>query len=211
MAAGLGFKDFVTGEVLTAADVDGYLMQGIWVFADATARNAAVTSPQEGNACYLKDTDVIQVYNGSTWVTQSSNNSGKVLQSVQATTSTDTSNSTSTYADSTLTVNITPTLATSKILIMTSQALRRTDGSTGNAVQTRLMRDSTVLLTTAPLFYTGTAVFQGSQQSLVYLDTPATTSALTYKTQFRNIQNTATTQANYDSNTASIVVLEIGV
>jgi hypothetical protein len=33
MAAGLGFKDFQTGEVLTAADVDGYLMQGIWVFA----------------------------------------------------------------------------------------------------------------------------------------------------------------------------------
>ena len=71
MAAGLGFKDFVTGEVLTAADVDGYLMQGIWVFADATARDAAVTSPQEGNSCYLKDTDVIQVYSGSSWVTKS--------------------------------------------------------------------------------------------------------------------------------------------
>lgn len=68
MAAGLGFKDFVTGEVLTAADVDGYLMQGIWVFANATARDAAVTSPQEGNACYLKDTDVIQTYSGSAWV-----------------------------------------------------------------------------------------------------------------------------------------------
>jgi hypothetical protein len=52
MAAGLGFKDFVTGEVLTAADVDGYLMQGIWVFDDAAARDAAVTSPQEGNACF---------------------------------------------------------------------------------------------------------------------------------------------------------------
>lgn len=71
MAAGLGFKDFVTGEVLTAADVDGYLMQGIWVFADATARDAAVTLPQEGNACYLKDTDVIQVYSGSSWVNKS--------------------------------------------------------------------------------------------------------------------------------------------
>ena len=71
MAAGLGFKDFVTGEVLTAADVDGYLMQGIWVFANATARDAAVTSPQEGNSCYLKDTDVIQVYSGSSWVTKS--------------------------------------------------------------------------------------------------------------------------------------------
>ena len=71
MAAGLGFKDFTTGEVLTAADVDGYLMQGIWVFDDATARDAAVTSPQEGNSCYLKDTDVIQVYSGSSWVTKS--------------------------------------------------------------------------------------------------------------------------------------------
>ena len=74
MAAGLGFKDFTTGEVLTAADVDGYLMQGIWVFASAAARDAAVTSPQEGNACYLKDTDVIQVYTGSTWAAQSASN-----------------------------------------------------------------------------------------------------------------------------------------
>jgi len=74
MAAGLGFKDFTTGEVLTANDVDGYLMQGIWVFANATARDAAVTSPQEGNACYLKDTDVIMVYSGSAWATQSASN-----------------------------------------------------------------------------------------------------------------------------------------
>jgi len=71
MAAPLGFKTFATGDVLTAADTNGYLMQGIWVFANATARDAAVTSPQEGNACYLKDTDVIQVYSGSAWVTKS--------------------------------------------------------------------------------------------------------------------------------------------
>jgi hypothetical protein len=71
MAAGLGFKDFVTGEVLTAADVDGYLMQGIWVFANAAARDAAVTSPQEGNACYLKDTDAVMTYSGSAWVSAS--------------------------------------------------------------------------------------------------------------------------------------------
>jgi hypothetical protein len=67
MAAGLGFKDFVTGEVLTAADVDGYLMQGVWVFDDATARDAAVTSPQEGNFAYLKDTNVTTYYTGSAW------------------------------------------------------------------------------------------------------------------------------------------------
>ena len=67
MAAGLGFKDFVTGEVLTANDVDGYLMQGVWVFASAAARDAAVTSPQEGNFAYLKDTNVTTYYTGSAW------------------------------------------------------------------------------------------------------------------------------------------------
>lgn len=75
MAAGQGFKTFNTGDVLTASDVNGYLMQGIWVFANAAARDAAVTSPQEGNSCYLKDTDVIQVYSGSAWVTKSSGSS----------------------------------------------------------------------------------------------------------------------------------------
>ena len=68
MAAGQGFKTFATGDILTAADTNGYLMQGIWVFANATARDAAVTSPQEGNACYLKDTDAVQTYSGSAWV-----------------------------------------------------------------------------------------------------------------------------------------------
>jgi len=67
MAAGLGFKDFVTGEVLTAADVDGYLMQGVWVFASAAVRDATVTSPQEGNFAYLKDTNVTTYYTGSAW------------------------------------------------------------------------------------------------------------------------------------------------
>lgn len=67
MAAGLGFKDFTTGEVLTAADVDGYLMQGIWVFASEAARNAAVTSPQEGNFAFTKDTNSLWYYTGSAW------------------------------------------------------------------------------------------------------------------------------------------------
>jgi hypothetical protein len=54
MAAGLGFKTFTTGEVLTSADTNGYLMQGVLVFADAAARDAAITSPQEGQFAYLK-------------------------------------------------------------------------------------------------------------------------------------------------------------
>jgi len=68
MAAGLGFKTFTTGEVLTAADTNGYLMQGVLVFASAAARDAAITSPQEGQYCYLKDTNSTQYYDGAAWV-----------------------------------------------------------------------------------------------------------------------------------------------
>lgn len=68
MAAGLGFKAFNTGDVLSASDTNGYLMQGTWVFADAAARSAAVTSPQEGNMSYLKDTNSTEYYSGSAWV-----------------------------------------------------------------------------------------------------------------------------------------------
>ena len=68
MAAGLGFKTFTTGEVLTAADVNGYLMQGILVFATEAARNSAITSPQEGQFAFTKDTNSLWYYTGSAWV-----------------------------------------------------------------------------------------------------------------------------------------------
>ena len=68
MAAGLGFKTFTTGEVLTAADVNGYLMQGILVFATEAARNSAITSPQEGQFAFTKDTNTTWYYTGSAWV-----------------------------------------------------------------------------------------------------------------------------------------------
>jgi len=68
MAAGLGFKTFTTGEVLTSADVNGYLMQGVLVFASAAARNAAITSPQEGQFAFTKDTNGLWYYDGAAWV-----------------------------------------------------------------------------------------------------------------------------------------------
>jgi hypothetical protein len=68
MAAGLGFKTFTTGEVLTAADTNGYLMQGILVFASSAARASAVTSPQEGQYSFLKDTNALEYYDGAAWV-----------------------------------------------------------------------------------------------------------------------------------------------
>lgn len=69
MAAGLGYVEFSTGDVLTAAAANGYLAsQVVMVFADAAARTAAITSPQEGMISYLKDTNATQYYSGSAWV-----------------------------------------------------------------------------------------------------------------------------------------------
>ena len=68
MAAGLGFKTFTTGEVLSASDVNGYLMQGVLVFASTAARDAAITSPQEGQFAFTKDTDQLWYRSASAWV-----------------------------------------------------------------------------------------------------------------------------------------------
>ena len=63
-----GFKTFAVSEVLTAADVNNYLMeQAVAVFADSTARDAAITSPENGQACFLLDSQTLQFYYSSAW------------------------------------------------------------------------------------------------------------------------------------------------
>jgi hypothetical protein len=94
MAAGLGFKTFTTGEVLSAGDTNGYLMQGVLVFASAAARDAAITSPQEGQFAYLKDTNVTTYYTGSAWTALVS---GDTLVGVGLTKSADQSLTNATY------------------------------------------------------------------------------------------------------------------
>jgi hypothetical protein len=68
MAAGLGFKTFATGEVLSAENVNGYLMQGILVFATEAARDAAITVPAEGQFAFTKDNNTTWFYDGAAWV-----------------------------------------------------------------------------------------------------------------------------------------------
>ena len=63
------FKDFAAGDILTAADVDDFLMrQTIMTFADAAARDTALSAVlAEGMFCYLNDTNAFQYYDGSAW------------------------------------------------------------------------------------------------------------------------------------------------
>jgi len=68
--AGAGFKTFNTGDVLTASDVNTYLMQQtVMVFDDAAARTSALgANVAEGMFSYLKDTNLTYRYDGSSWL-----------------------------------------------------------------------------------------------------------------------------------------------
>jgi hypothetical protein len=138
---------------------------------------------------------------------------GKVLQVVSANTTTQTSNSTTTMADTTLTATITPTSASSKILVLLTQnGLLRSSGNSNNAVNINLLRGATVISQVMSTgLYTDTALLlTGMQAGANYLDSPATTSATTYKTQFSNRFAGAEVRVQQANDMSSIVLLEIG-
>lgn len=67
--AGAGYKTFLVGEILEAAEVNTYLMeQSIMVFSGTAARGTAIgTAVAEGMVSYLADSDSLEVYNGTSW------------------------------------------------------------------------------------------------------------------------------------------------
>lgn len=67
---GGGYKTFTAGSILTAADVNSYLMQGVMYFATTTARDAAITAPTRGMTAYIGSNDTsegLYTYNGTSW------------------------------------------------------------------------------------------------------------------------------------------------
>ena len=121
--------------------------------------------------------------------------SGAILQVVQATTNTTVANTTATYVDSGLSASITPSSSSNKVLVLVSQHCvhgRSVDGQ-GGGIQ--LLRGSTVIwepvnngngASTGPfLFYLSDVRDLYYFTPLNYLDSPATTSSVTYKTQGR--------------------------
>ena len=68
--AGLGYKVWAAGDVLAAADVNGYLMdQAVMVFDTSGARGSAIGTATEGMVTYLKDTNNLEFWSGSAWTT----------------------------------------------------------------------------------------------------------------------------------------------
>jgi hypothetical protein len=165
--------------------------QTVMVFDDSAARGSAIPTPSEGMVTYLKDEDKLFQYDGSNFVAVSQPG---ILQ-VVSTTKTDTFSTTSgTYTDITdLSLSITPTSATSKVLVIVAVAFTPTVDNTGAHVQ--LLRDSTALSigdaagsrvrASATVVHQNTSPSTSGPTSIVFLDSPASASSLTYKLQTR--------------------------
>lgn len=220
--AGLGRKQWSAGDTLTASDVNGYLMdQSVMVFAGTAARASAIPTPSAGMVSYSTATG-LELYNGSVW-----SSVGKVLQVVSTAL-------TSTYTDSSasgtlttitgLSATITPSATSSKILVLASVSVGGTDGSrfvfglTGGNTATAYIGDTAgsrkrVATGQIPAEPNGLM-----QVSLMFLDSPATTSSTTYSVQtaaiagetvYVNRAGTDTDNANHCRGASTITVMEI--
>jgi len=154
--------------------------------------------------------------NGSTKATLNSSGfsyPGAVLQVVTGSTSTSVSTNGTTYLDTNLTATITPTSSTSKILVLISQnGITKGPGANGAGLKLQLLRGSTVLIKIQGYAgYTESSSYNWiGGVSSAYLDSPGTTSATTYKTQFGNEQAVAAfVNVNNDNSTSTITLLEI--
>lgn len=263
MAAGAGYIEFTTGDILTASAANEYLAsQVVMVFASASARTSAIASPQEGMVSYLKDTNAIEYYSGSAWVAVGGSTpmttkgdlygfsttgaripvgsngqvlmadsaealgvkwanagGGKVLQVVQGTTTTATTVTGTTLTDTNITATITPSSSTSKILVLAACTVQMYTSGSQNQVGMgmNLLRGSTTIFEDNAngegwYFtngYTGYHQLQGIQ-TINHLDSPATTSATTYKIQIKASTASGTAKTSDNSRTSSIILLEIG-
>lgn len=137
---------------------------------------------------------------------------GSVLQVVSGTYSTQVSSTSATFADTGLSASITPSLATSKVLVLVSQAVSLGTGNSGS-MSLKFVRGATDIQTFLNAQYANVAasINWANYNFHVYLDSPATTSATTYKTQFAMPTAVSTTgYVQRGSATSTILLLEIG-
>jgi len=136
---------------------------------------------------------------------------GQVLQVVQGTTTVSVTSSTTSYADTGLTATITPKFATSKILVLISHTNNyKTSGSSGNGLFLNLCRNgSQIIQFASELNYTATATGNYFASCFNYQDSPATTSATTYKTQFKNQAAASNVGVQANGNMSTITLMEI--
>ena len=179
--------------------------------ATVSTASSLVLAQYDSGRLYFTSTGVAiwEKYQGA-----SAGGGGKVLQVVTANYGTAVINSTGTYADTGLTATITPATTGSRILVMVTHADSYRTGSTSGLVL-NIKRGATEIWnngTSGDETNYATADTVVFTTSFSYLDSPATTSATTYKTQLKNSAAIASVRTNFNSTagTSQIILIEIG-
>ncbi len=197
----------------TTADVTPLTTKGdLFTFDTADARLGVGTNGQILVADSAEAT-------GLKWATPSGG--GKLLQVVSATTTTSTAITSTSYTDTTITATITPTLASSKIFVMVSASVRSFRQGDGTYTDAKLLRGATSLTTWYDRYFMGMDIDTSGtennlalvgQPSITYMDSPASTSALTYKLQAAVYTTSASSSVTFQigSSRSTITLFEIG-
>lgn len=219
MAAGWPTKaNYATGDVLSATnmnDLSGTVnlinpsAKGD-LYAGSAANTYTKLSVGANNTVLTADSSTAT---GLKWAAAAGG--GKVLQVIMGTTGTPVTSATSTFVDSNLTANITCSATTSKVLVLVSQKVTKNNANTSTMMSMRLVRSGTTIFTPdTSMLETASAVVQQQTFSMNYLDSPASTSALTYKTQFCSTNNNSQVLCQADTASAyaysQIILMEIG-
>lgn len=189
----------------TIVDAKGDLIAA--TAADTVARLAVGTNGQVLTADSTTAT-------GLKWAS-AAGGGGKVLQVVQGTTATGVTVATSTYTDSGLSASITPSATTSKVLVIVSQEIYLSRSGVNVYHKGALVRGGTTILDNQYGGGFGVPNATGTIEQFVtwsvsYLDSPSTTSATTYKTQIATNSSGSLQAQAFNSNTSTIILMEIG-
>jgi|688.fasta_scaffold119707_3 hypothetical protein len=224
MAVGFPAKTtYANGDVFSASDINdtnGTLnllnpsAKGSLISASA-ANTPSILSVGTDGQTLIADSSTAT---GLKWATPIA---GKVLQVVQNTYSTTTTIATTSMTDTGLTATITPSSASSKVLVLVAQQVSGSRSAASIGIAMQLLRGASVIRNLSGVggYETFQAAFSGATTAGIagivnvsYLDSPATTSATTYKTQGRVQNSTNSGSAFFQENSidSTIILLEIG-
>ena len=197
-AAELNVLDGITSSTSELNLLDA-VARGKIIYGNASGASALL-SPGAANQVLTSDgTDI-------SWAAAAGG--GKVLQVVTAATSTEATSTSSTYADTNLTADITPANSSNKILVLVSQSISSTGGRAGGAL--RILRGSTEIEEYSQV---SNAENQMGQHFIQHLDSPSSTSSTTYHTEFKRIDQSGTVAAQRNDSsgnaTSTITLIEL--
>lgn len=199
---------FTANQVLTAQQ-QNWINTGIPVFATTTTRDAAFGGTGEktlaqGQWAFIEASNALQVYDGTAWRSRQG-----IVQIVTGTTSTAVTNATTTYTDTGLTATITPTSSSNRILVLFNHGSAARSNTASVNMQVNFLRGATSIGYVETM-YLGTANdAQMTGPQLAVYDNPATTSATTYKSQFKLAGAGGNCTLQSSSTSSNLILIEV--